>query len=448
MNHSEKLASFVAETSANSVPSELFEKSKWHILDGLAVTIAGYDHEVRRMIISFVKELGGNPMATVLVEGVRTSAPLAAYANGTLSSVLVFDDLNDNIGGHPTVPVLSAILSVGEMVKATGREFLLAYILGVEAETKLGRAIIRVHYNLGWHPTSTLGTIGATAACSRLIGLDAEKTLMALGIAASFASGTKQNFGTMTMPLHIGHAAKTAVISAMLAQSGWTADRHILEGHFGFCNLFCGRDQYDLRNMTEYLGNPWEIVDPGIKIKKYPCCGRIQSYLDAICELLKDNNLSAKQVKRVECRVNPTNVHVLIHPRPITGLEAKLSLEYCIAVSILDGKVTLSHFEDEKVRDQRVQDLLPRIIATKDEKVAEGGSWVQIETIDGQVFSRGSNQSPGIVLWEELTAKFSECVVPILGSNKTEMALSVIQRLDEISDISELVKVLVCNDLQ
>lgn len=443
MNPTEKLALFISETTAKRVPGEVFEKSKWPLLDGLAVTLAGYGHQVGQTMVSFVRELGGNPVATVLADGFRTTAPMAAYANGTLSHALDYDDVNVNIGGHPTAPVLSAILAVGEMVKATGKDFLLAYILGVEAETKLGRAIIKVHYNLGWHPTATLGTIGAAAACSKLLGLDADKTLMALGIAASGSSGLKQNFGTMTKPLHVGQAAKNGVLAAMLAQRGWDADRHILDGHFGFCNLFCGRNQYDLKDMTEYLGNPWEILEPGISLKKYPCCGSIHSSLDAMFELLKETPVRPDQVKKVECQVYPTKVHVLVHPRPTTGLEGKFSLEYCLAASILDGKISLSQFEDEKVREPRVQALLPRIVASKDEKVAEWGSRIRIETTDGRTLSRESGQSAGITDWDELTTKFRDCALPVLGSHRAERALGMVQRLEELSDISDLVQTMV-----
>jgi 2-methylcitrate dehydratase PrpD len=144
------------------------------------------------------------------------------------------------MGGHPTAPLLAAILAVGEKVKASGKDLLLSYILGLEVETKIGLTINKVHYNLGWHPTATLGTLGAAAACAKVMNLNREQILMALGMAGSQASALKQNFGTMTKPLHVGQAAKNGVLSALLASKGWT-DREILEGHFGFCNLFAGR---------------------------------------------------------------------------------------------------------------------------------------------------------------------------------------------------------------
>ncbi len=442
MNPSERLAAFIAETSADQVPQEVLEKSKWPVLDGLAVTLAGYPHEVGRTMTAFVRELGGNPQATVLADGFRTNAPLAAYAIGALAHAQDYDDLNVNIGGHPTVPVLSALLPVGEMVHATGKEFLLAYILGVETETKLGRAIIKIHYNLGWHPTATLGSLGAAAACSKLLGLNGEKTLMALGIAASGSSGLKQNFGTMTKPLHVGQAAKNGVLAALLARRGWTADRQILEGHFGFCNLFCGAGRYDLTGMSEQLGNPWDILDPGISLKKYPCCGSIHSALDALFGLLQEVPLREEQVEKMECRVDPTKVHVLVHPRPSTGLEGKFSLEYCLAAALLDGKVSLAQFDDERVRDSRVQKLLIRIAASKDEAVPEWFARLRVKTTDGRELFRESGKSPGITRWEELADKFRDCAAPVLGSEKAARALKMAQGLEELPDIAELVQTL------
>jgi len=440
VNPSEKLASFIAETTDDQVPQKVFDKSMWPILDGLAVTLAGYSHEVGRTIVPFVRDIGGAPAATVLVDGHRTSAPLAAYANGTMCHALDYDDMSVTMGGHPTAPVLSATLAVGEMVRASGRQFLLAYILGVEVENKLGRAIIDIHYNLGWHPTVTLGVFGATAACCKLLGLDAEKTLMALGIAGSEASGLKQNFGTMTKSLHVGQAAKNGVLAAMLASRGWTADRRILEGHFGFCNLFCGRGQYNLQDMTDHLGNPWVIQDPGFTLKKYPCCHSIHSSLDAMFDLLDERPLRADQISRVECRVDADRVHVLVHPRPTTGLEAKFSLEYCLAAAILDGRISLAQFEDHKVLGGPIRDLIPRIEASKDDTLEDWVCRIRVETVDGQVLSRQSGRTPGITRWEDLAAKFRDCATPALSPDQTERALIMIQKVEEMADISDLVQ--------
>jgi 2-methylcitrate dehydratase PrpD len=321
MKPTEFLAEFIAKTSWEDIPAEAVQKSKWPVLDGIAVTFGGLPHEVGKTIVSFVKELGGNPAATILGDGHRTSAPWAAYANGTLAHAIDYDDTNHHLGGHPTAPVLPAALAAGESLGASGKEILLAYILGVEVESKIGLAINRVHYNLGWHPTATLGTFGATAACCKIMKLNQEQVLMALGIAGSQASAIKQNFGTMTKPLHVGQAAKNGVLSALLASRGWTADRQILEGHFGFCNLFAGRGLYDLKDMTENLGKPFDVSQPGVQLKKYPCCGSTHPTLDTILKIMQEHPFRPEEVERVECEVHPERIHILVHPDPQSGLE-------------------------------------------------------------------------------------------------------------------------------
>jgi len=185
----------------------------------------------------------------------------------------------------------------------------MAYILGVEVETKIGLAVNKVHYNLGWHPTATLGTFGAAAACAKIMKLSQDQVLMALGIAGSQASAIKQNFGTMTKPLHVGQAAKNGVLSALLASRGWTADRQILEGHFGFCNLFAGRGLYDLKDMTENLGKPFDVSQPGVQLKKYPCCGSTHPTLDTILKLMQEHPFKPEEVERWNARFIRAHSH-------------------------------------------------------------------------------------------------------------------------------------------
>lgn len=442
MNPTEKLAAFVAETRLNDIPPAVLEHSRLPIIDGVAVTLGGYP-PIGEKILEFISELGGRPVSTIAGTGYKTSAPLAAYANGTLAHVLDYDDLNESMGGHPTAPVLSAALAVGEMVQATGKQLLLAYILGVETETKIGRALIKTLYGRGWHPTAILGTLGAAAACSKLLGLDTEKTLMALGIAGSSAGGLKQNFGTPTKPLHVGQAAKNGVLAAMLAQKDWVADRSILEGHFGFCNLFCGPNSYDLSEMTEYLGNPWEISDPGIKLKKYPCCGSIHPALDAVFGLPSDTRLRPDQIERVDCSVYPSKTHILIHPRPVTGLEAKFSIEYCLAAALTDKHLCLSHFSDETVRQKKFEPLLVRIHATTDPSLPEWGCRVQIKSMDGSTVTGECIQLMGIETQDDLRSKFFDCAVPVLGPEKTVRVFDTLQHFEGIENISEMMDLLV-----
>ena len=179
-----------------------------------------------------------------------------------------------------------------------GSDVLLAYVLGFEVETKIGLGVNPRHYDLGWHATSTLGTLGAAAACAKLLRLDVEKTRMAFGIAASTAAGLRQNFGTMTKPLHPGQAAMNGVTAAQLAHLGWTADANILEAPYGFCQLYAGTNQYNLDDMVKRLGNPYELLATGVAIKQYPCCAFTHRALDGILALVQQHQLQ----RRRRCR--------------------------------------------------------------------------------------------------------------------------------------------------
>ena len=437
----ETLARFVAETPIGSVPEDVKKSALTAVIDGIAVTLGGY-REMGEKITSFVKQLGGNPTATVMGSGFRTNAPLAAFANGSLAHALDYDDLNESMGGHPTAPVLPAALAMGESVHATGACVFNAYILGVEAETKLGGALIKSLYTSGWHPTSVLGAIGAAAACSRILGLDADKTRTALGIAGSFACGVKQNFGTSVKPLHIGQAAKTGVTAAMLAQSGWTSAPDILEGDAGFSNLFAGRNTYNLESMIQSLGNPWEFTSPGIKQKKYPCCGSTHSAVEAMLGIVHKTRVPHENVKRIECRVHPRKKHVLVHPRPKTGLEAKFSLEYCIAAALVHSEVRLDCFTDKAASDPVVKKLLPRIEIITDDALPEWAGRIRIETNDGNIHAGNCDELPGISKRRDLSAKFHDCSDYLIGLKRSEKAMDLLYAIEHIEDISDLTRML------
>jgi 2-methylcitrate dehydratase PrpD len=444
MKPTEFLADFIFNTRPEDIPVEAFQKAKWPFLDCIAVIFGGLGHEVGKTMVSFVKEMGGNPTSTILGDGYRTSAPWAAYANATLAHALDYDDTpNGRLGAHPTAPVLPAVLALGEKVGASGKDVLFSYIMGVEVENKIGLAINKVHYNLGWHPSSTLGTFGATAASCNVLKLTKEQTLMALGIAGSEAGAIKQNFGTMTKPLHIGQAARNGVVSGLLAAKGWTADREILEGHFGFCNLFAGRGLYDLKDMTDNLGKPFDIIHPGIRFKKYPCCGSTHPSLAALSHLLEETPFRPEEVEKVECQIHPERIHVLVHPNPQSGLEGKFSLEYCLAVMLFNGRVSMADFSDERVADPKTKSFLPRIKAVQNPGLSPWDVRLRIELKDGRVLEKAGGHGPGITAWDELVRKYRDCLDGILPPSQIEQSLQMIQEIEKFRDISELIKVLV-----
>jgi len=350
MGVTEQVARFIVESSIDRVPPEAIKTAKDAMLDCFGVTLAGAATSDGRIMTAFVREVGGNPVATVIGGGFRTSAPWAALANGTMGHAEDFDDSGYAILGHPTVPLLPAMLALGEQHKASGKDIIEAYIVGFETESKLGRAMIPSgHYQRGWHATGTLGTMGAAAASAKLLGLDVQQTRMALGIAASQVSGIRQNFGTMTKPFHAGHAARSGVVAAMLAKGGFTAHASVIEEQLGFCNVFKGDNPYDLDNITTGLGETLEILTSGIAFKLYPSCHETHASINTALELRQKHSIQPKDIESIDCTVSELIATVAFYTEPATGLEGKFSVEYCTARALHSGKVGLEDFTDEKV---------------------------------------------------------------------------------------------------
>jgi 2-methylcitrate dehydratase PrpD len=348
------------------------------------------------------------------------------------------------MSGHPTVTVLPVILALGEMNHRSGRDVLEAYVVGVEVEGRIGSGIGRRHYAVGWHSTATLGTLGAAAAAAKMLRVNITETRMALGIAASEAGGLRQNFGTMTKPFHAGNAAKNGIVAAMLAQKGFTADESILETPFGFCSVLGGEGEYNLARMTESLGNPFAIVDPGLDMKPYPCCRVTHRCIDAILDIIEEHHPTAEEVAEVECRTSPFSPQILIHHRPKTALEGKFSMEYCLARALLDGEIRLAQFSEEKVLDAKAQELLQRVKYVHPESV-EGQRMPEVVTVklrDGRQYSHEvliAKGAPGNPLTkEELTVKYRDCASLVLSHEDTERSLAMVSRLEEVEDIAEL----------
>jgi len=444
MGTTEQIARFVVETDYSSIPDEAVGLAKDAILDCLGVTLAGSTETAGRIITQYVKEVGGTPQAGVIGSGFKSSAPQAALANGTMAHALDYDDVIDLMTGHPTVPVLPVVLALGEMYHSHGRDVLVAYIVGVEVESRIASGIGRRHYAVGWHSTATLGTLGAAAAAAKMLGLTVTETRTALGIAASEAAGLRQNFGTMTKPFHAGNAAKNGIVAALLAQKGFTADDAILENPLGFCSVLGGEGEYDLARMTENLGNPFAIVNPGLDVKPYPCCRFTHRCIDAILHIVEEYHPAAEEVAGVECQTSPAIPQILLHHRPRTPLEGKFSMEYCMARALLDGEIHIAQFAEEKVLEPGAQELLQRVKYVHPEG-ADGWRSPEVVTVrlrDGRQYShevaipRGAPDNP--LSAEELRAKYGDCARLVLSLDAVARSLEMVSRMDEVRDIAEL----------
>jgi 2-methylcitrate dehydratase PrpD len=436
MEATQRLASFVADAAVEALPDEVVTAAKRAILDTLGVTIAGAREEGSRILLDAIRA-GGAGGAGVFGTAIRAPAAQAALANGALGHALDFDDVSVDMRGHPSVPVLSAVLALAETSGSGGSEALTAFVVGFEVECRLGRALGASSYARGWHATSVVGALGAAAACAALRHLDAAQTGHAFGIATSMASGTRQNFGTMTKPLHAGLAARAGVEAAELAACGFSAAPDVLEAPLGFGVLFSPAQDWAPERIGD-PGDPWEIVTPGVNVKRYPCCYMTHQALDATLAATCARGRDVSEVESVEVRVPPGSTSALIHRRPTTGLEGKFSMEYCVATALLDGGVRLASFDDDQVRRPAAQELLRRVEvaylpdpeelpswATRVTVRLRGGSSLRAETMR----ARGDPKDP--LSWDELAEKYRDCAGRCLPAERVERSLELIAKFPE-----------------
>ena len=454
MGATEELARFACELGVDSIPEEAITWAKNSILDCIGVAFAGMSEDPGRIITEYARETAGRPEAGVLAAGFKTSAASAALANGTLAHTLDFDDYAlPNWMGHPTAPIVPAILALGERQKISGKQMLLAYVIGYEVGGRVGGGVGRGHYeHAGWHATSTLGTIGAAAACSRILKLDLERTRSAIGIACSEASGIRANFGTHTKPLHVGLANRNGVLAAVLAEKGFTGDRNALEGPLGFSKVFTAGGSFDLDKMTKDLGKSFLIIEHGISIKPYPCCADGHRCIDAMFYLAGKYNIRPEDVASIQCRTSDVVPNIMIRHRPETGPEGKFSLEFCMAAVLIDRNLGLRQFTTERVLDPKVQELLKRVSFVHPPEYAgyEGmelnPEQVIVTLKNGTVYQHEvfeSKGKPGNPLSEaELTAKYRECACLAISPARIDRSLEMLRGLEKLGDISELMDVL------
>jgi 2-methylcitrate dehydratase PrpD len=439
---SDALGAIAAFTATAEPPPAARVRAGVAVMDTIGVALAGSAEPAARIVLSAIAQ-SPSGTSTVWGSGGRASAPEAALANGTAAHALDFDDMCFVSLAHPSAPLVPALMSAAEMTGASGRDVLDAYVVGFEIQARLGRLMNPRHYHRGWHCTSTLGVISAAAGASRLLGLDAGATAHALAIAASAASGLKENFGTMVKPLHAGLAARDGVLAAMLAKGGLTASQEALDGPQGYLRAL-DSESPDLAGVVSDLGFRWEILDTGITVKLYPSCAGTHPSLDAILDLRMRGGFTAGDVESIEIDVDPTVPTILIHDRPTSALEAKFSMPFCAAAAIVFGRVGIETFDADVVRDPRVTSLIPRVAMRVDANIGEGKpalteSRVRIRLRDGREFAQDAHGARGYPARpagaEELASKFTMCatrVLPQVQAARLTAMLADLARLDDV----------------
>jgi 2-methylcitrate dehydratase PrpD len=443
MSIAETLAERITAVRYEDLPPDAVHWAKMAILDTVGCTLAGASEPCARIVDRVTT--GGSATGDCLIFGTdRRTAPLdAALINGTASHALDFDDCSNTLGGHPSAPILPALFALGEVHNVSGQAFLTAYVAGWETETRIARGVNFHHYEKGWHPTATLGVFGSAAACSHLLGLSAERTARALALAATFASGIKANFGTMTKPLHVGHCSRNGLFAALLAAEDFIANPAAMEHRQGFLQVFNGAGNFDADAIVRDWATPWDIIQPGPAIKQYPCCGSTHPAIDAMLMLVREHDLTPAKVDRVDSWTHPRRLAHTNRPDPQGALDAKFSVQYCLARALLHRQVAIAHFEGDAWRDPAVRALLPRIHAAphpemKMETTDHFGAEVRITLTDGRIvkqsvarpLGRGPEHPLPMTLLE---AKFLDCAQRALPAGTAQALLVVLRGLDGVA---------------
>ena len=448
MGATETIASWIVDTSYEDIPPEAIRVANESCFDLLGVILAGSTQPVGEIIQQYVDDSGGSNQATVLASGLQTSLANAALANGTMGHALDYDDFGGF--GHPTVAIFPALLALGESLNSSGRDLLEAYVIGCELGLALQHTTKYAQMERGFHSTAVIGRMAATAACAKLVGLDQEQTVIALGIAGSMASGVIHNFGTMVKPLHAGLTCRDAVMAVQFAQRGFTAGHQIFEHPLGFTTPILGEGIYDLNQMAENLGNPFRVQDALI-IKKYPCCGGNHAMLDSLFSLMREHNFTWDDVASAEVDQSYLSI-VMLYTEPDDPLKGKFSAKYNVAAALVDGEVGIDTFSEEKIADPVIGEAMEKVTTRVLSKWEESGGEVfkglpiRITLKDGRTFEHitdrdmilGGAKNP----WgfDNIQGKFEVNAGLVLSEDRVAETVQTWSDIGEVTDLTDTIR--------
>jgi 2-methylcitrate dehydratase PrpD len=445
------LSEFASKTRIADINAEAVAATKRHILDCAGVGLAATVEPAGRIVLDVTREQGGTPQARVYGTNLRTSTIAAAWANGSLSHLLDYDDTGFS---HPTACILPAALAMAEEASATGADLVAAVCVGLEVFERMslsGRQHEPELRRRGFHPTSLYGCAAAAAAAGNIVRLNPGQMAVAIGLAAANAGGLTQHFGTWGKGIHAGNAARAGVTSVLLARKDYFADPDGIDGDYGFFSAFHGRGNYTVAGVEHRLGTHWSIVDPGLTIKRYPCCGGNLRALDAARAIIEEHGIKVADVARLEVDVHPDLLCTVRFHKPTQGFRGKFSLDYVLAAMLLDGRVDLDSFSDEYCNSARMRTSIDKVQINAhaewpNDEVSRRKAPVTIAMKDGRKFTktvekvRGSPGNP--MTREELLGKYRGCASRVLNSERLERSIAALENLDKVPTAKELMDTL------
>jgi 2-methylcitrate dehydratase PrpD len=432
------LAEFVLDTNFEGLPQDVVREAKRDVINVLGVALYASKDPSLDILLDFFASEGGKERACIWGTSVKTTLQNAALANGYLAHLEDYDDTHFPTVLHPSSPTVPAAFAIAEEAHCGGRDFLTAVALGIESSCRLANAVHPWHYDLGWHITGTFGVFGSAIASAKLLGLDADKTVAALGIAGTQAAGVREVFGSMSKPLHAGRAAQAGLVAGLLAGRGFTSTTTILEGRRGVPAVLSGT--YDLDRVMDGAGKRWEIFNNGLK--PYSCGVVSHPLIDACINFRRTEQIDPAQVEAIDADVNPLVPELMGIIDPQVGLQGKFSARYCAAAGLVEGAAYPTQFTDARVKDPALVSLHRKVNFHASETIREDEVRVRLRLKDGRRFEQhiehatGSPENP--MPDDQLNEKFLTLARHAMAETDARDLLDRLWRLDELDDVAKL----------
>lgn len=453
MKIEQKLIEFISDSEFNDLPEKSVNIVKYIVLGITGTVVAGSSSDESLALIDYIREWGGKQESTILVYGNQVPGHAAALANGTMAQALDYDDAVVP-GVHIGCVAVPAALAAAEIAGGcNGRDFLTALVAGIEIANRINMVNLHSFYG-GFHGTGICGTLAATAAAGRILGINSTQMWNALGLALNKMGGSGQNNieGAQAVSLVAGFAAESGILCAQLAQKGITGPQEFIEGSCGWLKMF-GTDKLDPEKVTGELGTRFELNRT--LFKKHPSCGLTQTSTEGILDLVREKGITVEDVDKINIRVGPF-AHTVVghfHIGDSPRVNAQFSVPYCVASALLRKNSSLRFFEESFIREPVIEEVIKKISVIPDpeiEKREQRAMEMDVYTRQGKVYHKRIDiprGSPGNEMTrEEHLARFRECTAygnRPLSPGKTEKVISFVDNLESANNICDLIPLLV-----
>jgi 2-methylcitrate dehydratase PrpD len=440
MSETKALANWVVKNRLEDIPEDVRREALRAIVNYTGCALGGSPDPAVNLAMQAFAPFFGPATASILGRKERVDPLHASLMNGISSHVYDYDDTTPKNYIHPSSPVASALFAYASASKVSGRDFVHAFILGFEAESRIGNSVYPAHYDVGWHITGTAGVFGAAIAIGKLIGLNEQQMIWAIGLAATQAAGLREMFGSMAKSLHPGRAAQNGYGSALLARAGFTSGVHGLEGPRGFAAVQAAK--YDLSKITAGLGVDFDLREN--TYKPFPCGIVNHPTIDGAIQIHQESHPAPESIRAVRLRVAPLVMDLCNQQNITRGLQGKFSVYHGAAIGLVRGKAGIREYTDEAVNDPAIKRVRESATAVGDASLTEDQANIEVELASGEKISRLVEKSLGNInrplTNQQLDDKFRDQAVLALPADRVERVIELCWRIDQLADVSELVQ--------